>query len=215
MHAFASAFHLSQSEVAMSTPRAELEQLLGLITSATHDAMSIYEKSGHGIPSLNSTAPHPFDAEPTTLALKKNLRILEGACDQLCAILSPPGHTLMSVNVYICCIWEPPANYLAFLSAANSTRKLIMFPPQCALLSRQASPMLFSINLRDYPLPSFQRSAVFIVSSSVKSCEHLLRDIVSVKVLELISFGLKFYSRRMFLFSQLDQIHSPTTVSQP
>jgi hypothetical protein len=101
MHAFAPAFHLSQAEAAMSTvssPRAEVEGLLGLINSATHDALSVYEKSGHSIPSVHSPAPHPLDNVATTLALKKAIKVLEGACEQLCATLAPAGHTLMNVH---------------------------------------------------------------------------------------------------------------------
>jgi hypothetical protein len=79
-----------------SSPKAELEDLLGLITSATMDAIAIYEKSGHGIPSINSTTTHPLDTD-TTLALKKAIRILDAASEQLCTTLAPPSHTLLNV----------------------------------------------------------------------------------------------------------------------
>jgi hypothetical protein len=88
-------------KVAMSaadSPRAELEGLLGLITSATQEAMAVYEKSGHGIPSIHSTTTHPLDTEVTTLALRKAIRTLEGACEQLCTTLAPPNHTLLNVR---------------------------------------------------------------------------------------------------------------------
>ena len=91
-------------EVTMSTKnssRTEIESLLALITSATRDAMAIYEKSGHGIPSIHWTTTHPLDVKATTLALRKTLRTLEGACDQLCTTLAPPNHTLLNVRSVI------------------------------------------------------------------------------------------------------------------
>lgn len=79
-------------------PRDEVENLLYLITLATRDAMSIYEKSSHGIPTINSSVAHPLDTVATALALKKSIRILEGACEQLCATLAPPSHTIINVR---------------------------------------------------------------------------------------------------------------------
>jgi hypothetical protein len=78
--------------------RVELEGLLSLINSATHDAMAIYEKSGHGVPSVYSATTHPLDAEAATLSLRKAIRTLEGACEQLCTTLAPPNHTLLNVR---------------------------------------------------------------------------------------------------------------------
>jgi len=74
--------------------RPELEGLLKLINSATHDAMAIYEESGHGVPSINSPDPHPLDTKAATRALKTAIRVLEGACEQLCTTIAPPGHIL-------------------------------------------------------------------------------------------------------------------------
>ena len=85
--------------MAIDSPRAELEALLGLITSVTHDAIGIYEKSGHGIPSIHSMTKHPLDTESTTLALRKAIRTLEGACEQLCTTLAPPNHVLLNVCI--------------------------------------------------------------------------------------------------------------------
>jgi hypothetical protein len=77
--------------------RAKLSSLLGLITQATHDALAVYEKSGHGIPSIHDATTHPLDNDSMTLALKKAVRTLEGACEQLCATLAPPNHTILNV----------------------------------------------------------------------------------------------------------------------
>ena len=82
--------------------RAELEGLLSLINSATHDAMTVYENSGHGIPSVHSATTHPFDTKAATLALRKAIRTLEGACEQLCTTLAPTNHTLLNVRPYRC-----------------------------------------------------------------------------------------------------------------
>jgi len=77
--------------------KAELEGLLSLITSATRDAMAIYENSSHGLPSVHSTTAHPLDTEASTFAMKNAIRTLEGACEQLCTTLAPPSHTLLNV----------------------------------------------------------------------------------------------------------------------
>jgi hypothetical protein len=80
-----------------SSGKAELEGLLSLITSATRDAMAIYENSGHGIPSMHSTTTHPLDTDAATFAMRNAIRTLEGACEQLCTTLAPPSHTLLNV----------------------------------------------------------------------------------------------------------------------
>lgn len=80
-----------------TSPEADVEALLCLINSAAQDAMGIYKNSGYGVPSIHSTQIHPFDTETTTLALKKAIRVLEGACEQLCTTLAPPSHTLLNV----------------------------------------------------------------------------------------------------------------------
>ena len=73
-----------------------LEGLLALITSVTRDAIAIYENSGH-IPSIHLTTTHPLDTEAVTSAMRRAIRTLEGACEQLCTTLAPPGHTLLNV----------------------------------------------------------------------------------------------------------------------
>lgn len=70
-------------------PHEKIDTLLGLISSAAHEAVADYEKRGYDVPSLDSPNPHPTDANPTTLALKKAIRVLEGACEQLCTTLAP------------------------------------------------------------------------------------------------------------------------------
>lgn len=79
----------------MKNPRAKLEALLALLNSAAQAAIAEYEKTGD-VPSTESA--HPLDFEPPSLALRNTVRILEGACEQLCTTLSPPGHTLLNVS---------------------------------------------------------------------------------------------------------------------
>jgi hypothetical protein len=79
----------------MSTPRAKLEALLALLNSAAQEVIAEYERTGD-VPSTESA--HPLDAKPPSLALRNALRILEGACEQLCTTLSPPTHTLLNVS---------------------------------------------------------------------------------------------------------------------
>lgn len=79
----------------MNTPRDKLDALLALLNSAAKAAIAEYERTGD-VPSTESA--HQLDAQPATLALKTALRILEGACDQLCATLAPPAQTLLTVS---------------------------------------------------------------------------------------------------------------------
>ncbi|KAG6329568.1 hypothetical protein ID866_9521 [Astraeus odoratus] len=69
---------------------AQLEALLDIINSSARQAMAEYKKRGNGVPTINSTEFHPLDSAADTVALRKALRLLEGACQQLCASLAPP-----------------------------------------------------------------------------------------------------------------------------
>ncbi|KAG1885244.1 O-methyltransferase-domain-containing protein [Suillus subluteus] len=77
-------------------PEAKLEALLDIINSSAHQAIAEYKKTGHGVPSADATTFHPLDLTTDTLALKKAIRLLEGAYHQLNSILAPPQHTVMN-----------------------------------------------------------------------------------------------------------------------
>ncbi|KAG1854823.1 S-adenosyl-L-methionine-dependent methyltransferase [Suillus subalutaceus] len=77
-------------------PEAKLEALLDIINSSAHQAIAEYKKTGHGVPSADATTFHPLDLTTDTLALKKAIRLLEGAYHQLSSILAPPQHTVMN-----------------------------------------------------------------------------------------------------------------------
>ncbi|KAG1821849.1 uncharacterized protein BJ212DRAFT_926350 [Suillus subaureus] len=49
------------------------------------------------VPSTDLTTFHPLDSATNTVALKKAIRLLEGAYHQLSAILAPPQHTVMNM----------------------------------------------------------------------------------------------------------------------
>lgn len=76
----------------------KVEVLLGIINSSAREAMAAYKSSGHGVPSADSSTFHPLDLATDTLALRKAIRLLEGACDQLNTILAPPQHTVYNVS---------------------------------------------------------------------------------------------------------------------
>ncbi|KAG1739479.1 O-methyltransferase-domain-containing protein [Suillus paluster] len=80
---------LNESEV-------KLEALLGIINSSARQAIAEYKKTGYGVPSADATTFHPLDMATDTLALKRAIRLLEGAYHQLSAILAPPQHTVMN-----------------------------------------------------------------------------------------------------------------------
>jgi len=79
----------------MRAARSKLDTLLALLNSAAQEAIAEYESTGE-VPSTDSA--HPLDAKPPTLALRNALRVLEGACEQLCTTLAPPAHTLLNVS---------------------------------------------------------------------------------------------------------------------
>lgn len=76
----------------------KVEVLLGIINSSAREAMAAYKNSGHGVPGADSSTFHPLDLATDTLALRKAIRLLEGACDQLNTILAPPQHTVYNVS---------------------------------------------------------------------------------------------------------------------
>ncbi|KAG2342989.1 S-adenosyl-L-methionine-dependent methyltransferase [Suillus weaverae] len=72
----------------------KVEALLGIINSSAREAMAEYKNTGYGVPGADSSTFHPLDLATDTLALRKAIRLLEGACDQLNMILAPPQHTV-------------------------------------------------------------------------------------------------------------------------
>ncbi|KAJ7161877.1 S-adenosyl-L-methionine-dependent methyltransferase [Mycena crocata] len=78
------------------TGKAQVEALLALINNAAYQAVSEYDKTGTDVPILGSVDPHPLDGSIDTSALKKAIRVLEAACEQLCVTLAPPDHTIIN-----------------------------------------------------------------------------------------------------------------------
>lgn len=80
-----------------SEGKAQIRALLNLINTSAEQAIAEYDKQGCDIPSLTSGKAHPMDDRLPSLELKNTLRILEGACAQLCVTLAPPAHTMLNV----------------------------------------------------------------------------------------------------------------------
>ena len=78
--------------------KAEVLSLLFLINKATQDALAAYDNGGHDVPLLSSTDEQLVLALSENMQLKKAVRLLEGACDQLCATLAPPALTMVDVR---------------------------------------------------------------------------------------------------------------------
>lgn len=75
-----------------------LDALLDIINSSARQAIAEYKKTGHGVPGFDSTTFHPLDLETDTVGLRKAIRLLEGAYQQLSAILAPPQYTVFNVS---------------------------------------------------------------------------------------------------------------------
>ncbi|KAH7908714.1 S-adenosyl-L-methionine-dependent methyltransferase [Hygrophoropsis aurantiaca] len=75
---------------------AQLEALLAIINTSARQAIAEYKNRGSSVPTLDQAEFHPLDFQEDTVALKKAVRLLEGACQQLCATLAPPQHTVIN-----------------------------------------------------------------------------------------------------------------------
>lgn len=81
------------------SPRSEIDALLALVQKSALAAVAEYEQSGAGtIPTLNSADKHPLDDVAGSVALKRAIQDLEGACERLCTTLAAPSHTLLNVS---------------------------------------------------------------------------------------------------------------------
>ncbi|KAK7037593.1 hypothetical protein VNI00_011085 [Paramarasmius palmivorus] len=76
--------------------RETVQALLRLINDSAEAAVAEYEAYGHDVPGLDSTKVHPLDSAEDAVKLRKAIRVLEGACEQLCATLAPPAHTIIN-----------------------------------------------------------------------------------------------------------------------
>ncbi|KAF5365107.1 hypothetical protein D9758_010955 [Tetrapyrgos nigripes] len=88
--------HNSPSSSVIQTGSKEIDKLLTMIITSTQDALAEYKKSGAGLPSPHATEAHPLDSASDEFALKRALRILEGACETLCTTLAQPMHTILN-----------------------------------------------------------------------------------------------------------------------
>lgn len=98
------------------TPKARLEALLALVNSAAQDAIAEYEKTGD-VPSTETA--HALDNTVSSLGLRKAVRILEGACEQLCTTLAPPRHTLHIVSTLIHVV-QIISNFVAVIASVRT-----------------------------------------------------------------------------------------------
>ncbi|KAF9034506.1 O-methyltransferase-domain-containing protein [Rhodocollybia butyracea] len=82
----------------------QLSELVSLISKATKVVEAEFAKSENPqVPSLDDTTTHPFD-DHSSMEMKEAVRIIEGACAQLCATVARPGHTILN---RIFAVFEP------------------------------------------------------------------------------------------------------------
>ena len=93
---------------------AQIEALLEIINSSARQAIVEYEKEGNDVPTINSTEFHPLDNSVHNVALRKAVRGLEGACQQLCASLAPPQRTVLKVSS-LSCITQLNLKFITFM----------------------------------------------------------------------------------------------------
>jgi len=81
----------------------DITSLVSIITAAASKIESFYkDRSPKPVPTLDDVDPHPLDVGICPLEVKHSVQMLEGACAQLCAVLSRPDHTMLNVRNYLC-----------------------------------------------------------------------------------------------------------------
>ncbi|KIM59119.1 hypothetical protein SCLCIDRAFT_27548 [Scleroderma citrinum Foug A] len=80
---------------------AQLEALLEIINSSARQAIAEYKKECNNVPTINSAELHPLDSSIDNVVLRKVIRLLEGACQQLCASLAPPQRTALNASHFL------------------------------------------------------------------------------------------------------------------
>ncbi|KAG2055281.1 S-adenosyl-L-methionine-dependent methyltransferase [Suillus hirtellus] len=75
----------------------KVEALLDIINSSARKAIAEYKNTEHGVPSVDAGTFHPLDFATDTLALRKAIRLLEGAGEQLNTILAPSQNTVYNL----------------------------------------------------------------------------------------------------------------------
>lgn len=98
---------------------AQLEALLEIINTSARQAIAEYKKGGNDVPTINSTEFHPLDTSAHNVALRKAVRLLEGACQQLCASLAPPQRTVVNVSPPSCMY------YVAWVHLFHTVRSML------------------------------------------------------------------------------------------
>ena len=160
----------------MSTNKAKIEALLKLINSAAQEAIAEYEKVGDDVPSIDSTEPHPLDNAIEQVALKSAVRILEGACAQLCATLAPPSHT--AINVRQSSSLPVTQTLVTILSSSYkdmTMRASVLFSERISLTSSRIIPTV-------YMSMSFQGSSTLSQRNLRVCCVFWPREAVTQKV---------------------------------
>ena len=106
------------SETRIPVDAANLNALLGLITSSVQDIIAIYNAGGYDVPTLDSVVPGPYDSpEFAPLGLTRAIEVVESACAQLCASIAPPGHSVINVSPRCTHNYDVLINYLIIESS--------------------------------------------------------------------------------------------------
>ncbi|KAK0215214.1 S-adenosyl-L-methionine-dependent methyltransferase [Armillaria nabsnona] len=76
----------------------QLSQLVSLIANATKFVENTFAKTSKpDVPMLDDTAPHPLDDQVSSTEMREAIQTIEGACAQLCALVTRPNHTMLSM----------------------------------------------------------------------------------------------------------------------
>ncbi|KAJ7439070.1 S-adenosyl-L-methionine-dependent methyltransferase [Mycena galericulata] len=175
-----------------SNAKAQLEALLALINDSARAAMAEYDKMG-SIPSPYDVEPHPLDYVADPLALKRSIRVLEGAVDQLRATLAPPAHTLLTraQDYYWACLCVAQrARVAEILKGYPTGLDIVVLGEKTGMAPGKLQSVLRMLAARLQFLP-----AVFANNrlSSNMTTEHNIGDLVELYTVEAMAPTISWF----------------------
>lgn len=161
----------------MTSPADDIRRLVQLINTAAEDAIQQYESSGSGVPSITSNAWPKLPQD--VLPLKRSLRILEGACQQLIVTLTPPDIAIYTVS---CSAFIAHNSFIQRFCNYSGLLLLVLIWLASASSSTLTSPTYSLIIRKVCPCRRLVRRQDWNQQSSFESCVILPRSTVSERV---------------------------------
>lgn len=158
----------------MPSPVEDLRALLSLINTSAEEAISIYEAAG-SVPTLDTT--EAFKVPEGNISLKRTLRTLEAACNQLTSTLMPPDLSVYTVSHYFAA-----TIMMLMMQGLSSVAQPLWTLPVLKLLPTRRYQTFCSIILKASISPRLLQRLNSRKESSCESCGFWRQSTVSAKV---------------------------------